>query len=152
MNDFKHWFNQKNETYKRNWLNLRVREDIDANTFRHEFDAIKDEYNTLRGIYNTNNNPEWNLPEPIIPRLYIWRGIGEAPHELIQPPPHELPPLGPVFHGLPPLGPVFHGLPPLGPTDGIIFHGLPLQGKKRKSKRKNNRNKRKKNRNKRKSK
>ncbi len=130
MNDFKHWFNQKNETYKRNWLNLRIRDDIDANTFRHEFEAIKDEYNTLRGIYNTNNNPEWNLPEPIIPRLYIWRGIGEAPNELIQPPPH----------GLPPLGPVFHGLPPLGPTDGIIFHGLPLQGMKRKSNRKNKRN------------
>jgi hypothetical protein len=148
MNDFKHWFDQKNKTYERNWLNLKVREDIDANTFRHEFEAIKDEYNTLRGIYNTNNNPEWNLPEPIIPRLYIWRGIGEAPHELMLPPPpiHGLPPLGPVFHGLPPLGPVFHGLPPLGPTDGILFHGVPLQGKRKSSKRKNKRkNKRKSN-------
>ena len=127
MNDFKHWFVQKNETYKRNWLNLKVREDIDANTFRHEFESIKDEYNTLRGIYNTNNNLELNLPEPPIPRLTLWRGIGDAPNELIEPAPL-----------------VFQGLPPLGATDGIIFHGLPLvplQGKKRKSKRKKNKRK-----------
>lgn len=128
MNDFKHWFDQKNETYKRNWQNLKVREDIDANTFRHEFEAIKDEYNILRGIFNTNNNPEWNLTEPIIPRLYIWRGVGEAPHELMLPPP--------PIHGLPPLGMVFHGLPPLGPTDALHGKRKSNRKSKQKSKRK----------------
>ncbi len=87
MNDFKHWFNQKNETYKRNWLNLKVREDIDANTFRHEFEKIQDEFNILRGIYYTHNNPELNLPQPPIPRLTVWRGIGPAPDELMALPP-----------------------------------------------------------------
>ena len=110
MNDFKHWFVQKNETYKKNWLNLKEREDIDANTFIPEFEEIKEEYNLLRGIYNTNNNPELNLPEPPIPRLTHWRGIGPAPNELMTPVPH---------------------LPTLGPTDG-----KKQKSKRKKSKRK----------------
>ena len=33
---------------KKNWLNLKEREDIDANTFIPEFEEIKEEYNLLR--------------------------------------------------------------------------------------------------------